>query len=280
MKGLFEIAAGSVIGKEHSRVGKNNQDAYCYRSLSAGVVAVVCDGCSSGTHSEVGAKLGAPIVADVICEQLTDSGSPALYAEAFWEQVRQSSLVQLDKLLNLLGGDRVCTVRDYLLFTVVGVVLAPTETVLFAIGDGVIALNDEVISLPSFLNNAPPYLSYGLISSAVAGLTSEDLKIQVHHRVPTRSVQSILIGTDGVQDAIAAANHPLPGKSESVGKISQFWEDDRYFKNPDCIRRRLTQMNHTITKPDWEARWIRQEGGLLPDDTTMVVIRRREKNEG
>jgi hypothetical protein len=276
MNNLFEMAAGSVVGKEHLRIGKNNQDAYCYRSLPSGIIAVVCDGCSSGAHSEVGAKLGAPLITDVIHQQLTGCPS-ALHTEAFWEQVRQEALLQLSKLTAILGGDLVCIVRDYLLFTVVGVVITPVETVLFAIGDGVIALNDEAIPLPSFPNNAPPYLGYGLIFSAVAGLTSEDLKIQVHCCVPTCSVRSILIGTDGVQDAIAVAKHFLPGKSELVGVISQFWEDDRYFKNPDCIRRRLTQMNHTITKPDWEARSLHQEGGLLPDDTTMVVIRRKDK---
>jgi hypothetical protein len=276
MNNMFEMAAGSVVGKEHLRTGKNNQDAYCYRSLPAGIIAVVCDGCSSGAHSEVGAKLGAQLVTDVIYEQLAGHPS-ALHTEAFWEQVRQAALLQLSKLTAILGSDLVCIVRDYLLFTVVGVVVTPIETVLFAIGDGVIALNDQVIPLPSFPNNAPPYLGYGLISSAVAGLTLEDLKIQVHHCVPTHSVQSILIGTDGVQDAIAAANQSLPGKPELVGGISQFWQNDRYFKNPDCIRRRLTQMNHTLTKPDWEARWLHQEGGLLPDDTTMVVIRRKDK---
>ncbi|MGA7935357.1 MAG: protein phosphatase 2C domain-containing protein [Kovacikia sp.] len=274
MKDLFEIAAGSVIGRAHLRAGRNNQDAYCLKSSAFGTVAVVCDGCSSGAHSEVGAKLGARMLTEVIHAQI--AGYPStLHTEAFWEQIRQNVLLQLSKLVPALGDDPISTVRDYLLFTIVGSVMTPLETVLFGIGDGILALNNEISQLPDFPNNAPPYLAYELIPTAVKELTGKDLKIQIHNCVPTRLVQSILLGTDGTQDAIAAANQPLPGKSELVGAISQFWEDDRYFKNPDCIRRRLAQMNHTIAKPDWETRWIRQEGGLLPDDTTMAVIRRK-----
>jgi hypothetical protein len=86
-------------------------------------------------------------------------------------------------------------------------------------------------------------------------------------------VESILIGTDGVSDLIKAANCNLPGKSELVGEIGQFWEDDRYFKNPDAIRRQLALINREVTKPDWPEHQLTKEVGLLPDDTTLVVMR-------
>src|SRR5215467_2985954 len=55
----FEIAGGSVTGRAHVAAGRNNQDAFCWASDADGLVAVVCDGCSSGPHNEVGAQLGA-----------------------------------------------------------------------------------------------------------------------------------------------------------------------------------------------------------------------------
>ncbi len=54
----FQIAAGSVTGQRHLAARRNNQDAFAWWSGRDGLVAVVCDGCSGGAHSEVGAKLG------------------------------------------------------------------------------------------------------------------------------------------------------------------------------------------------------------------------------
>ena len=94
--------------------------------------------------------------------------------------------------------------------------------------------------------------------------------------MPTKEISSLLIGSDGLENLILAAENNIPGKNEKVGPINQFWEDDRYFKNPDMIRRRLTLVNRTITKTDWDNRKILKEHGLLPDDTTLIVIRRKK----
>jgi len=55
---VFEVAAGSVIGRDHLRpLGwKNNQDGYAIRSSADSIVAVVTDGCGSETKSEVGPR--------------------------------------------------------------------------------------------------------------------------------------------------------------------------------------------------------------------------------
>lgn len=55
--------AASVAGRAHRRLGKNNQDAAAVSHGDGFTVAVVCDGCSSGAASEVGAKLGARFLA-------------------------------------------------------------------------------------------------------------------------------------------------------------------------------------------------------------------------
>ena len=47
--------AATHIGRDHLRIGRNNQDGV----FTAPRVAVVTDGCSSQPHSEVGAQLGA-----------------------------------------------------------------------------------------------------------------------------------------------------------------------------------------------------------------------------
>ena len=117
----FEVAWGSVIGCDHQRVGKNNQDAAWVSQSDRLLVAVVCDGCGSVAHSEVGASLGARWVAQAIVDrlaQMIDPIDPAdLNQPAFWSAVTASVLAALDRLVRSLGGDPVATVRDYGLFT-------------------------------------------------------------------------------------------------------------------------------------------------------------------
>ncbi len=58
VQGPFEVAAGSVTGRSHVLGGKPNQDAFAFRAADHGLVGVVCDGCGSGAHNEVGAAGG------------------------------------------------------------------------------------------------------------------------------------------------------------------------------------------------------------------------------
>jgi len=53
----FFVAAGTIIGREHVRLGKNNQDKVIVSVRDDSIVAVVTDGCGSGNSSEVGAAL-------------------------------------------------------------------------------------------------------------------------------------------------------------------------------------------------------------------------------
>lgn len=262
----FEIAAGSVIGAHHLRSGKNNQDAYSYQASAERTIAIVCDGCGSCAHSEVGAKLGVRLVVEALKQ--ADIGS-----ETFWQTLNASLLEPLSQLAFQMGANLLQTVQDHLLFTIVGAVLTSDETVLFALGDGVVLLNGDHVEIPTVADNAPPYLAYGLIEPAP--MPAERLQFQVLRRLPTEAVQSILLGTDGVQDMIAIADQNRPAKREPIGDISQFWQDDRYFKNPDQIRRTLALMNREVVQADWQNQQLHRQGGLLPDDTTFVVIRRR-----
>ena len=54
----FECASGSMIGRNHVLAGKNNQDAFRVVMREQHIIAVVCDSCDRGKHSEVGVKLG------------------------------------------------------------------------------------------------------------------------------------------------------------------------------------------------------------------------------
>ncbi|NET49269.1 MAG: protein phosphatase 2C domain-containing protein [Merismopedia sp. SIO2A8] len=287
----FEIAAGSVQGYTHVRQGQNNQDAFVWGTLDNGpgyeiddetntkslertAIAIVCDGCGSCPASEVGAQLGARFLVDAIAQRLHHGDSVS--DQAFWSDVQADVLQRLRSLTTSLNGNEVKAIQAYLLFTIMGAVIAPEATVIFGLGDGVFAINDEVQSTGPFVDNAPPYLAYQLMPEGHTPFTPGELELTIHRQVPTPEVRSLLIGSDGVEDLRAIESSPLPGKTELVGHLSQFWLSDRYFKNPDTVRRRLALINRESIKPDWQQQQLAKQGGLLPDDTTLVVMRRSE----
>jgi len=279
MNTLFSVAGGTTPGRDHVGrggllVGRNNQDAYAWVFEGESIVAVVCDGCGSKPHSEVGAKLGAKLVTQLVAEKLRMGGEPT--AESFWEDVRGESLSKLRQMAwQLSASDESFAIfaDQYLTFTIVGVVVTPEETIVFSIGDGVYAINGEVQLLGPFRDNSPPYLIYGLVPSKLSGEARNMLKFRLDIR-PTSEVRSLLIGTDGVTNLIEAEERYLPGVDEPVGSLSQFWMEERYFANRDAVRRRLALVNSEGQLFDAATRRFTTTSGHLPDDTTLVVIRR------
>ncbi|HYO59179.1 protein phosphatase 2C domain-containing protein [Archangium sp.] len=251
----FELAAATVQGREHARAGRNNQDAFWARESEHGLAAVVTDGCGSGVQSELGAQLGARRVVEGALS-LLGLRMPVDSPE-FLQRLGADVLCFLQALSGELGER---AIGEALLFTVVGAVVTPEHTLVFSAGDGLWALNGEVHRLGPFPNNAPPYLAYGLLKPGAVSLKAHALR-------STAEVDSLLLGTDGVSD--------LAGLAE-VGPLSQFWSEDRYFSNPDALRRRLSLLNRESVRADFPARRLERVPGLLSDDTTLVVLRRQQ----
>jgi hypothetical protein len=274
MDQLFEFAAGSVAGRGHRLAGRNNQDAYCCLNDQGYTVAVVCDGCGSGVQSEVGAQLGARLVAHALLRRAPrlKCQKPSC-AESLLEQVRKVVLARLMVLSEAVGEEPSQFIGSHFLFTVVGALFTPTVAMFFSLGDGVLVIDGEEIPLGPFADNAPPYLAYGLVETTLEWANPELLRFQVHRVVPLDELRSFLLGTDGVLDLKKCAARNVPGKDEIVGPLSQFWREDRFFNNPDMTRRRLAGINRDALVRTGES--PRCEIGLLQDDTTLIVGRRR-----
>ncbi len=208
----FVWAAGSVIGSEHRRIGKNNQDAFRVIQSAGCLVGLVADGCGSKVHSEVGAWLGVEIASQAIANYLhiqRDTSPTQRLTTEFLVQLRQTIIQAFPPQL---------FIQDYCLFTLLGFVITEQETVIFGCGDGYMVLNGEVTHW-QFPHNAPPYLVYA------------DAELDIFAQCPTADLQSLLIATDGVDDW----NHPHG--------LAEFWSDDHLFRNPDQVRRQLTVAN-------------------------------------
>ncbi len=261
----FQIAAGTIIGKHHTRLGKNNQDAYYTFQSNSVTIAIVADGCGSGQNTEVGAKLGVKLLGEILLKKLN------IYPQTnFWSEVQKDLLEFIQVLAVNMGDNLSQIIIDYFLFTLIGVIITEETTTIFSLGDGIIILNENMTQLGPFPNNAPPYLSYNLISNY------HKYAFQINHQLSTDQVKSILIGTDGVEDLILSQEKKQPGKEELVGHINQFWQEDIYFQNTDMIRRKLSLINTDITQGNWFNQELIKYTGLLSDDTTLIVIKKTD----
>ncbi len=284
----FQVAGGSVAGKWHQDRGGNNQDYYEIVMGPQTIVGVVADGCGSSPHSEVGAYLGARMLANTLYRRLLmlRDPDPRLILPRILEEARLDLLAMFRALAGRLNGNLAREVRQSYLFTLIGLVLREGWAATFSLGDGYIFINGNPIILRQE-DNCPPYLGYGLIPELV-DMDPALFKFHVHQILPLDQVDSILIATDGIADLIAARDKSIPGKAELVGDVSLFWTEDRFFANPDAVSRRLRLINRDHKKAlcqtiapsagamgkEYLQPYVKAEKGLLHDDTTLVVVRR------
>lgn len=247
----LQIAGGTVTGSlhQHKLNIKNNQDAFAWHfgNDNETVCTVICDGCGSSKHSEVGAKIFSQILAS--WGHIDSHHFDAKDAEG----LQRLALQYMRMIVCRMRGNYADIVRDYFLFTINGVMISKRLVTVFSIGDGMACLNGNAIVLPEYPNNAPPYLAYELIKGKIKNPTPDLYKFRIHTQMPTEDFEHVLIGSDGIKD--------LAG----IVDISEFWTDDKYFQNPDQVRRRLAMINKRKG----------EQLGPLVDDTTLVVIRKR-----
>jgi hypothetical protein len=261
----FEVTSGTIMGREHSKVGKNNQDGLAVVDNGESLIGVICDGCGSSPHSEVGAKIAAKIIAT------------SLSRVPFPQTALISAQKAIHELLPRMGpsirddgkSSSRQTVSDYFLFTCVGFFIDADSYFTFICGDGVIQVNEDISVFTSGENNTPDYLGYTVGQNDLA-----TPKFQISYEGATVDLRNILIGCDGVIDIIKHEKRKAPGVKDEIGPISQFWTSDRFFKNPATVQHRLNLMSRSVSIHD-EAGLVSVEHGVLIDDTTIIAARRK-----
>jgi hypothetical protein len=294
----FEFASGSMIGRYHLGdykvlKGGNNQDALALMQRPEFIAGVVCDGCGSGIYSEVGARVGAKYVLNNI---------ESLMRESYYDDEPQQekidylqycitedltelaiSLIDSESLMHENEAEvtvsKIQILNDYLFFTIMGFYMTEQETVFFHLGDGFYVVNGEVNGL-EYPNNAPPYIAYNLIDEKwfSEDMNKDNLKMK-YHVYPTETLENFLIATDGLQYFIDAEEKNMPGQKLPVGPVSQFWTQDAYYTNGDLVRRKLSVCNRDHIYYDKDKECLKSENGLLSDDLTVIVGRRKNETE-
>lgn len=267
----FQLAGGSVAGRDHRRgVPKNCQDAYCIRTGRTAITAIVADGCGSSERSEVGAGIAVEQLSTFLHELLDRGFRPG---KQLLERARQDLLSHMRVLAKSMGPSLSKVVNRFFLFTLLGTIVTNDTTLSFALGDGIVVINGEVIVLEPEIGNQPIYLGYALTGSELTDHAPERLEFQVVYALPTTKVDHFLLGSDGATEIMNRANDCLPGRDEQLGPISQFWETDRVFGTRLAIQTRLNLMARDRYRITAGGRAM-LDGGKLSDDTTVVVGRR------
>ncbi len=272
----LKVAWGSVVGSNHRKIWKNNQDAlYLVREQDV-FVGFVADGCGDtidSPYSEVGAHIGVRLATNLVIKEVKKllPGNIKLLGETkFWNRVQDDILAQIRVLALPMGDSLSEVVTKHFLFTLVGVVITKNLTVFVTLGDGAIVINGEYFRIGPYPDNMPMYISYNLIDTKLSLKDPKALKFAVQRIMPTNDIKSFLLGCDGVDDLNNAATKPLPGKTELVGSLSQFWTQDIYFKNPFAGTNRLRLIGEERRFIDWGNQQMIVSPGYLPDDTTFI----------
>ena len=111
----------------------------------------------------------------------------------------------------------------------------PCSNAIFTCGDGLVSVNGDPQAIGP--EEAPPYLGYALLGGEGV--------FTVRRRLPASGLDSLALGTDGALDL-------LP-------RLDELSRDERVFRNPDGLRRRLVLLGRQ---------------GLFADDATLVLLRR------
>ena len=284
----FELIAGSFIGRDHlytgtgirkMLMGGENQDAFDFRIHDDRIIAVIADGCGSSKHSAVGAQRGVRLFTEIIDRNLlraslgfttVDLSNP----KAFFARVKRDVVATLIEEVNRTGSNVSAIVKDYYLFTIVGLIITPKSTFIFSMGDGSYYINDTHTDLGPFLNNTPPYLGYCITGSPITESNPDYLDLEIVE-LKTIEVNNILIASDGIRFLQEAEEEKVPGLKRTVGPISQFWTNDFYYENPFHISRFLSLCGRDWITINWDDRKITEESSILRDDTTIISVRRK-----
>ena len=256
-----------MVGKPGS---KNNQDAYHWVHGRNCSFAVVCDGCSSGKHSEVGAQLVSRALSEIVismADLVLDDSLDAIFGNEFWQQVEQSLLEYIKETARPMGKSMSQTINDFWLCTIVSALITPLSTYVATVGDGCYSVNGQIHHLKPGVMNSPTYLAYQITGTTLQLTDPDSLKLRVHNAYDTDGINSLILASDGIDDLIKHADSNLPGKAERIGPLAQFTAE-RFFLNPDNVRRRLALIGLETVRDSMIV------SSPLTDDTTLIVIRR------
>lgn len=208
----LSCTAGGITGRDHVRAGRDGQDGWALLETPSVVAAIVTDGCSSGTSSELGARLGARWIAGLVARRF-DPAAPVASARTITRAL-VAHLAVAARSLSVARRIEAALVGDTLLFGFLAAVVTDEHALVFGVGDGIVWVDGVATILDPGPENAPPYLAYALLGAAIEPV--------IHFA--------------GRADAIAIATD---GAAPIAGELGTLVDDAPLFRNRSLLRKRL-----------------------------------------
>lgn len=261
MKHTVEFTAGSVIGASHRKKGTNNQDSYITYCDDDLFIGLISDGCSYKdqplSRSEIGSAL--------LCEFTTSSILSLRHqigSEQFFHTLFRNLNDRIALHLSLIDEPERYT-RKYLQATLLGCIISNNHLWIFSCGDGIYFLNGNQHTILPQEGNSPVYIAYQFMPTTFSSaLLDRELRFHVQQSISMDEVDSVLLGSDGLQELIDAKEALIHVRNEPIGEIEQWWTKDLYFRNPVSATNWLRMMN---------------EGGYCKDDVTLIGVRKKKE---
>jgi hypothetical protein len=238
----MRAAAAAVIGARHLRARRNGQDAAAAWAGRDAAVVVVCDGCSAGARSEVGAQLGATLMLGAVGARLAAGGRAE--DDGLWAAARAEVVRTIGELVDRMPGERAQALHDYFLFTIVAAAAAQGGAAVWVLGDGAYRFGDSTRVLGPYDGNQPPYLAYDLVGSPPSS-----------HFEIVAAPGPIVIATDGAAEL----------------DLSPF-AAPRFVDHPDALRRELALRACADEQIDWAERRLVRHPAALQDDGAVGLL--------
>ena len=231
--------AAAVTGARHLRAARNGQDAAAAWVGEVGAAVAVCDGCSAGAGSELGARLGAALVVRALADRL--AAGAAADDPQLWDAVRAEIA---GARAALLAPQPDAARRDAVRFKIEAAAATRDAAAVWALGDGAYAVDGAPRALGPFPDNAPPYLAYDLEGAPRAALLE-----------PLRGARAIVVASDGLApDALPAFAQP------------------RFVAHADALRRELAVRARAGERIAWDERRVVHTPAALQDDGAVGVL--------
>ena len=222
-----------IIGHEHIFARTNRQDFCGYIQKNEGKISgVICDGCSSGSHSEVGASLIGMYLLKLL-DQVPVPVSDDLTVYRISVQVQiETFIYNLMKLMFDSVTDRVYFVNNYLLSTFTFCVITDDKLIIGHAGDGIIAISQNGQLNIENVNhdNKPHYISYNLVPEEVLDSTKvkSNLEIKCY---PISEIDSIIIASDGLEPLVEKnmMSELYGNTGRKLQRKFNIWQNNRMF---------------------------------------------------
>lgn len=231
----FHVRTGIVTGRNHLLDGRNCQDTLCQLRFELDgqqyLVGVIADGCGEGKHAEVGAQLATQFVPYAI-RHLMQLGTtleelPAL----LFEEVLHFLTSLIDGYYFADIAERVQFVHEHLLFTLIGFVITPQQTLVLAAGDGLVIINDEIYLREQ--QNMPTYIGYHLIDQRYLQPNATPLPAAFDlYSAPSSQLKRLAIGSDAwlVEQELLEQIWGMKTPARLQLQMNK-WSDTRHFKD-------------------------------------------------